>query len=430
MRVLFLNPQGYVEKQPPLGMTDTGGQTVYILELARALSAQGVKVDIVTRQFDGRKPIEDLTTNARIVRIPCGPDTFVVKEKLYDLMPEFVRRIHRYVKNEDLQYDVIHSHYWDGGYAGLLLARRLGIPHIFTPHSLGKWKEVDMAVDAVTSRDLNALYGYQRRIATEKRIMRSADIVLMLSQIQRIKLMQHYSVEFEKIRVLYPGVDTRTFCPAYDATPLEPLPTTNNMLLVSRFVPAKGIDSAIDVFSRVARKIDSHLYIVTTNKLDSASAEERENERTVQAMIKSYSLQDRVTFLGFISDRKILASWYRRADIFLLPSRYEPFGLTAMEAMASGTVTLISHMAGSRELILNGVNGFTVNMHERISVANLIVRLFKDAALSQRIGENEVLSVQQHFSWEMTAKKLVRHVYLVTTGALPPSPAALEWELE
>src|SRR5438552_1082673 len=233
MRICFLNPHGYLAKQPPLGKTDTGGQIVYILELAKALSRQGVSVDIVTRQFDARPQVEEVAANAQIIRIPCGPNAFVVKEKLYELIPEMVDRFCTYAEENKLQYDVIHSHYWDGGYAGMLLHERWNVPHFFTPHSLGKWKELEMAplTDPELAMDGPPLlsergrhtslhsasdgpfrtphsalptphsaldYRHRKRIAIENKIIRSADMVLMLSQVQKLKLIQHYSVHFDR----------------------------------------------------------------------------------------------------------------------------------------------------------------------------------------------------------------------------------------
>lgn len=411
MRICFLNPQGYLEASPPLGKTDTGGQIVYVLELAKALGRQGVDVDIITRQFDGQEQVEPLSKHARIVRIPCGPDTFVVKEQLYELMPRMVRRLHSYIEENGIRYDAIHSHYWDGGYAGMLLQQRLGIPNIFTPHSLGKWKELEVAEDGAPTED-DKLYRYRQRIAVEKRIMRSADTVLMLSQVQRIKLMQHYSVDFSKIRVLYPGVDMDTFGPKKGArSPARKVDTTNNILLVSRFVPAKGIDRAIDIFKLVAQEIDAHLYIVTANEADYFSEEEMRYEETVHGRVKAYGLKDKITFLGFISERKKLAECYRMADIYMMPSRYEPFGLTTMEAMACGAVAVVSSAAGSCELIIDGVNGFIVDMRDRRHVADLIVELLNDKKTRTRTSHNAALTIRKHLAWDVIARSLIENVY-------------------
>lgn len=387
------------------------------MELAKALGRQGVKVDIITRQFDGMAQVERLSSHARILRFPCGPDGFVVKEQLYEFIPEMVRKLYAYIEQEGIHYDAIHSHYWDGGYAGMLLQRRLNIPNIFTPHSLGKWKEQEMAVDGTPPQD-DKLYHYKQRIQVEKRIMRSADVVLMISQIQRIKLMQHYSVDFGKIRVLYPGVDMRVFGPRKRSAPGIPgIETKNNILVVSRFVPAKGIDQAIDIFRLIAQEIDSHLYIVTANEADYFSEEEIKHEEAVHGRIKAYGLQDRITLLGYISDRKVLAEHYRMADIYLLPSRYEPFGLTTMEAMACGAVAVVSSAAGSCELIIDGVNGFIVDMHNHRHVADLIVSLLKDKRTRKRTSQNAALTIQKHLAWDVIARSLIEHVY-------PPEGAA------
>jgi mannosylfructose-phosphate synthase len=353
---------------------------------------------------------EELTDMARIIRVPCGPDTFVVKEELSLLIPEWVERLRATMKAEGLRYDVIHSHYWDGGYAGMLLKRKLRVPHIFTPHSLGKWKEQALSREEVAPHDLSRVYHYRERIEMEKRIMRAADTTLMLSQAQWIKLLQHYAVDFERIRVLYPGVDTRVFRPGKNGKN-NGFPTKNNILLVSRFVPAKGIDRAIELLRRLSEAVDCHLYIITAQSSEYASPEEVDAELTTKNLIQAYGLQDRVTFLGFVSNRKKLAAYYRQTDLFLQPARYEPFGLTTMEAMASGTVALISHVAGSTELNVDGVNGFIVNIHHEQQVVDLMADLLRDKKHRKRVSENAVVTIQRHFSWDVIATNLINTIY-------------------
>jgi len=417
MQICFLNPQGYVESRPPLGRTDTGGQVVYVLELAKALGRLGVQVDIVTLRFDGREEVERLSSNVRIIRITCGPDTFVVKEQLYELMPILVEKLYAYIMQNGLSYSAIHSHYWDGGYAGMLLQRRLNIPNIFTPHSLGKWKELGMAGDGITPEQSAKLYRYKERIAVEKRILRTANTILMLSQAQRVKLLQHYTVNFDKIRVVYPGVDMRVFKPRKRGRPKNPeLKTSNNILVVSRFVPAKGIDRAIDIFHLMTQEIDCNLYIVTAKQDDYFSDEEITYEETVRAHIKRYHLEDRATFLGYISNRRRLARLYREADIYMLPSRYEPFGLTTMEAMACGAVIVASDVAGSCELIIDSVNGFVVDMEDRKEVARVACNLLKDEKVRKRTSKNAVLTIKKHLAWDIIARRLIEQIYPAPSG--------------
>ena len=408
MRVCFLNPHGYVEKHPPLGKTDTGGQTVYELELAKALARRSVKVDIITRKFENRSVIEEVSPNVNIIRIPCGSENFVIKEKMFELIPEFVRNFMSYIEKKQIKYDLIHSHYWDGGYAGIKLQKKLKIPHIFTPHTMGKWKMMDMEIDEVPVSNLRKIYRYQVRIAAEQKIIDRCNVVLMISEVQRIKLLQHYLVDFEKIQVIYPGVDTRVFNPIKNENKsTSEMNKKNRILVVSRFVPAKGIDRAIDIFAEVSKKIDCTLYLATSDQSENQSEEELENVKRVNDLIAKYKLQDRVRFLGFISDRKQLAEYYRKADIFLLPSRYEPFGLTTLESMACSTVTFVSRAAGSRELIIDGVNGFIVDMHERAKTAKQILTIFADKKLKKKISENGVMTIQKHYSWDIISKKIL-----------------------
>lgn len=407
MRVCFLNPHGYVEKHPPLGKTDTGGQTVYELELAKALGRQGIKVDIITRKFEKRSVIEEISSNVRIIRVPAGGENFVVKEKMYELIPEFVRNFMGYIEKNRIHYDLIHSHYWDGGFAGIKLAKKLKIPHVFTPHSMGKWKMFDMRVDEAPPQNLRKMYRYQVRIAAEQKIIDKSNVVLMISETQRIKLLQYYLIDFEKIQVIYPGVDTRVFNPIKSENSSgNGMTKKNRILLVSRFVPAKGIDRALDIFSAVVKKIDCTMYIATSNKNENPSDEERQTQEKINEIVEKNHLQDKVRFLGFVSDRRLLSEYYKKADVFLLPSRFEPFGLTTLEAMACGAVTMVSRVAGSRELIIDGVNGFIVDMHERGKTAKQIVSILNDKKLKKRISENGVMTVQKHYSWDIISKKI------------------------
>lgn len=406
-RVCFLNPQGYVQKNPPLGMTDTGGQIVYILELAKALARSGIKVDIVTRHFQDKESLEEISPNVRIIRIPCGSQDFIIKEKLYEYIPEFVENFVKFTNKQNLKYDLLHSHYWDGGYAGIKLAKKLEIPHVFTPHSLGRWKQIDMEVDEVPVANLRKLYRYQVRIATEQKIMDRANIIMMLSEGQRIKLLQYYLVDFEKIKVIYPGVDTRVFnCGKCQNGNSNGMTKKNRILIVSRFAPAKGIDRAMEIFSLVTKKIDCTLYLATSMGVE-LSEEEIETKKKVEETIAKNNLKDKVRFLGFIPDRKQLAEYYKKTDIFLLPSRYEPFGLTTLEAMACGKVTFVSRVAGSKEIIVDGVNGFIIDMHERVKVAKKILEVFENPKLKKLISSNALLTIQKHYSWDIIGKQIV-----------------------
>ena len=140
----MVSTHGYFEGNPSFGRADTGGQIVFVIELSKAIAKLGYKVDILSRQFEDFEPIEPLDKDVRIVRIPCGGRDFIPKEYLVDHLPELINGFAKYCQENQLKYDFIDSHYWDAGWVGTKLAGTFQIPHIFTPHSIGMWKEKRM----------------------------------------------------------------------------------------------------------------------------------------------------------------------------------------------------------------------------------------------------------------------------------------------
>lgn len=407
-RICFLNPQGYVNYPPVLGKTDTGGQTLYVLQLAQALGKKNIKVDIITRQFDGQPEEEQVFENVKIIRIPAGPDIFVQKEKMYELMPEWIENFMIYIEKARKKYDIIHSHYWDGGYAGTLLAKMLDIPHVHTPHSLGKLKKLEMAVEKMPPQKLKPAYRYHVRIAIEQKIMNKAQAVVVICETSRIQVLQHYLVDFEKLHVIYPGIDTEHFNAqknSYDKSlGLKP----NAILTVSRLVPAKGIDRVIDALALIKNKADFHLYVGGGTSHGLVSSEEQVMYDKINDTIKKHKMQDRVTFMGYVDHETVLPAYYRNAEIFVLAARYEPFGLTTLEAMACGTAPIISNVAGSREVIIDGLNGYIEDAHERNQLSETILKLLTDNKTRKKIQDNAAFTIKEHFSWDTIVEKFIK----------------------
>jgi mannosylfructose-phosphate synthase len=405
-RICLLNPQGYVTHPAPLGKTDTGGQTLYVLQLAKALGAQGIKVDIFVRKFDELSKNEKPWPNVEIIRVPCGPKTFVRKEGLYDLMSEFTENIMLLLEEKRYKYDVIHSHYWDGGYAGVLLAKMLDVPHIHTPHSLGKAKKMEMDVKALPVKKLAPVYHFHKRIAIEQKIMNKAKAIVVICETSRIEIFQHYTVDFDKVHVRYPGIDTEYFNTKKNGADKRVKLKPNSILTVSRLVPAKGIDRIVKAVAKLKKK-NFHLYIAGGSSHNGLSTEEKYTQNELNALIKKHRLVRKVSFVGFVDHDKILPAYYRSADVFILGGRYEPFGLTTLEAMACGTVPVVSTAAGSREVIIDGLNGFIVNTSNITLLARLISKVLADSKTKKRISQNASQTIQDHYSWKKVASKFI-----------------------
>ncbi len=406
-RVCMMNPHGYVEYPPPLGKTDTGGQTTYVLQLARALGKKNIKVDIVTRQFDNRPQEEQLWENVKIVRIPAGPAGFVQKEKMYELIPEMMENFMHHIEKTRKKYDVIHSHYWDGGYAGILLAKMLDIPHIHTPHTLGKMKKLEMSVEELPPQKLKPAYRYHVRIAIEQKIYNSAHAIVVLCETSRIQMLQHYIIDFEKIHVIYSGIDTKYFNPEKTEYDKKVHFEKNAILTASRLVPAKGLDRVIDALSLIKNRVDYQYYMVGGSFVEIGSSEEEATEKQLIELVKKNHLEKRVTFEGTKDHDHEMPAYYRNADVFVLAGRYEPFGLTALEAMACGTAPIVSSVAGAREVIIDGLNGFIVDTHNRKALSETIYKLLTDTKLRKKISENAAFTIKEHYSWDKIVDKFI-----------------------
>ena len=406
-RICFLNPQGFVSDPAPLGKTDTGGQTLYVLELAKALGQAGIKVDIVTRKFDKFPEEDQIAPNVKIIRIASEGNKYIRKEKLYEQMPMLIENFMHYIDKNKKEYDLIHSHYWDGGYSGLILAKMLDIPHVHTPHSLGKLKKIEMSAEKLPPQKLKSTYRYHVRIAIEQKIMNKADAIIVICETSRIQILQHYMVDFEKLHVIYPGVNTARFNKKRTAIDKKIQMKPNAILTVSRLAPAKGIDRVLEALSHLKGKVDFHYYMVANSSDTDLSQEEAVVDEQIRRLIKKYRLTKNVTRVGYLDHDTVLPAYYRGSEIFILASRYEPFGLTTLESMACGTLPLVSSVAGSKEIVVNRLNGFIVDMHDRKKLAKTIEELLKNRRLREKISDNALFTVEKNYSWDTIVKQII-----------------------
>lgn len=414
-RICILSTHGYMDPVPRLGSTDTGGQVVYVLELAKAFSQLGIAVDIFTRWFDrSRQQIDPLPKHklARIVRIPAGPWEFIPKEEIYDVLPELADNLVSFVSDEGLEYDLLHGHYVDAGIVMLDVAERLHLPTFFTAHSLGAWKREQLGGDPA---EMERKFSFERRIGEEERIFRSVSAQTVTSVLQRDKIRELYGWQSQNIQVIPPGVDVRTFRPPEAGAP-QPRPrpdlTDRYVFCLSRIDSGKGHDFLIDAFDLVRMEVpDVHLVIGG----GSPKPQLRENAvlATMNAIIDNRRLHDHVTIAGYVPD-DLLVPYYQSATLFALPSLFEPFGMTVLEAMACGTPVVASRLGGIRTVITSGQNGLLVDPTDRDEFAAAMVRLLKDSRMAERVGAAGRSTVIEEFSWEAIARRHLAlfHQYL------------------
>ena len=398
----MLSTHGYFDPVPQLGQTDTGGQVVYVLELAKALTAYGVKVDIYTRWCDHSRPQVDPVPDypdVRVIRIPCGPSCFIAKEEIYDVLPELAQNVITFIHENDLDYDLFHGHYVDAGIVTLDVARTLDRPAFFTAHSLGAWKREQMGGDP---DEMERKYRFSHRTAEELRIFRSVRAQTVTTTVQQEKLEQLYGFTSDDIVVIPPGVDVHTFRPpATGEAKVETGLPERYIFCLSRIDANKGHDFLLYAFDIVRQSIpDIHLVI------GGGSLKPEQRELGVLSMMKGIiaekDLESRVHLTGYIPD-ELLVPYYQQAEFFAMPSLFEPFGMTVQEAMACGRAVVASRLGGIREVISSGENGLLVDPSNTEEFADAMLRLLRDGRLRDSIGERGCRTIREGYSWEAIA---------------------------
>lgn len=409
-RIAMISTHGYVAAEPPLGMPDTGGQVVYVLELSKKLAQLGYKVDIWTRRFENQADIEEVDEDVRLIRVPCGGADFIAKEFLHKNIPEWCRNALRRIEEEGISYEFINSHYWDAGLAGQTLSESLGCSHIHTPHSLGSWKKQKMETDFPDGKDtFDSTYNFTQRIRSESIIYKAASYVVATSPIQLDLFKENYEVSPGKLIMIPPGYDDNRFFPVSSASRdaiREQFGFEGRVVTsIGRLSRNKGFDLLVDAFSVVAERFgDVRLFM----PVGSESEDQAENPILGELVkqIHDLGLEDRVTITESLPD-DLMPDFYRAGDVFCLPSRYEPFGMTAVEAMASGTPTIVTTHGGLYRTLEYGVNALFADTFDKLDFGITICKALSYHKLSTRMSENGAGIARSLFTWTGIAQQLI-----------------------
>ncbi|QLF69487.1 glycosyltransferase family 1 protein [Peteryoungia desertarenae] len=409
-RIALVSTHGYVAAHPPLGAADTGGQVVYVLELAKKLAQLGHKVDVYTRRFEDQPEIDEVDENVRVVRIPCGGRDFIAKEYLHRYLNEWNEKALRYIKREGLSYLFINSHYWDAGVAGQRLSEALGIPHIHTPHSLGIWKKRQMETDYPERADkFEEEFNFKERIQHELIVYRSCQLVIATTPIQLDMLTEDYGLARNRVHMIPPGYDDNRFYPVSESSRQMIRNrigfTGKTVLALGRLATNKGYDLLIDGFSVMAERVpDARLHLALGG--ENLDPHEQKILDELKSRVKELKIEDKVDFSGFIADED-LPDYYRAADMFVLSSRYEPFGMTAIEAMASGTPTVVTVHGGLFRAISYGRHALFADPFDKEDLGITMMKPFKHQRLYGRLSRMGAHKARSLFTWTGIAQQLV-----------------------
>jgi D-inositol-3-phosphate glycosyltransferase len=397
-----------------LGGKETGGMNVYVRELSRELGRMGVAVDVFTRSQDPMiRRVVDFGEGVRVVHLPAGPEQPMARERIRDHLDEFVDGVDTWRIARGVDYDLVHAHYWLSGVVGLALRERWGVPVLQMFHTLARLKNrVARSAD-----DLEP----EVRIREETRVIGAVDRVVAANVVERADLARLYGATPSRIAVIPCGVDTELFRPsdreaARAALGLPPGPL---LLYVGRLAPIKGLDTLLDALAQVrasGRRVQ--LLVVGGDADEPVDGHEADLRRRIAAL----GLDEAVRFVP-AQPQGALPAYYAAADVSLLPSYYESFGMVALEAMACGSPVIASRVGGLPITVRDRVTGFLVPEGNVGALAERIEALIDDPDLGWRMGMEGIRWAAEH-RWPCVAEAVCREYAALTAEAAEHLAAA------
>ena len=388
-RIAFLSVHTSPLARP--GSREAGGMNIYVRELARQLGRRGHQVDIFTRRQDPDSAgVVSWDANVRVIQVAAGPEGPVGKEQVYHLLPEFGRGVLAFREGKGEGYDLVHSHYWLSGWVGQMLQGQWGVPHIVMFHSLGEAK----------NRALISEHEPLQRIEGEREIAHGADRVICASQDERELLQRLYAVPADQVEVVPCGVDLDAFRPLDKGEVRRRLGLRDEpiVLFVGRIEPLKGIDILLRAAAQLGE--DIHFCLVIVGGDESAQAEKADLERLAQEM----GIGGRVAFLDAV-DHEMLPLYYNAADVCVVPSYYESFGLVALEAMACGTPVVASRVGGLQGTVRDSETGYLIPWRCPEPFAERLELLLENEELRRNLGLS-ARAVAESYGWANIAQQV------------------------
>ncbi len=402
-----------------LGGKETGGMNVYIRDLSRELARRGHYVDVFTRRQNPRvaQISHALGARARVIHIPAGPEEPIDKNLVLRHIPSFVEQTLSFAQAEGLSYDLIHSHYWLSGAAATELRKAWQVPFVQMFHTLGHMKNSV----AQSERERES----EQRIAVETEVMEQADHLIAATPMERAQMAWLYGADPRKISIVPCGVDISLFTPRpkAEARSALQLPADRPIILfVGRIEPLKGIDTlikAVGLLSQPTTPPDERplVLIIGGAPQDLLATNSHEMER-LRVLRESLGLTEQIIFLGS-KPQTALPHYYSAADVLVVPSHYESFGMVALEAMACGTPVIASKVGGLALVVQEGRTGYLVPDRDPEQLADRISAIFAQPELTREISQRAVEWARQ-FRWPVIAQRIVE---IYEEMIMPPTAA-------
>ena len=424
---------------------DTGGQTAYVLQLSRALAARPEveRVEVVTRQIVDRRVSADyaqaeeqLAPDAWLLRLPFGPRRYLRKELLWPYLDELADALTERLRHQGRLPDWIHAHYADAGYVGALLQRRLGIPLVFTAHSLGREKRRRLIHAGLASSQIEAQYSMARRIDAEELTLAHSQLVITSTQQECDQQYNRYG-RFcrERARVIPPGVNARQFFPpqrGHKETGIEALmqpflrePDKPPVLAICRPDPRKNIAALVEVFGRSELLRSQHNLVLVLGSRDDPSQLDKQQREVLQQvfeLVDRHDLYGRVAYPKQHQRSQIpeIYRWAARLDgVFVNPALTEPFGLTLLEAAATGLPVVATDDGGPRDILARTDNGLLVDVSDLDALQQAVEDSLSSVQRWRRWSHNGIEAVSRAFSWDAHVTRYLAEASAIGAAAAP-----------
>jgi D-inositol-3-phosphate glycosyltransferase len=388
-----------------LGGKETGGMNVYVRELGRELGRKGLAVDVFTRCQNEEVPeIVQMGDSARVIHLKAGPTEPYDKNLVFNHLGEFSTNLQAFADREGFQYDLIHAHYWLSGWVGVQMARRWHVPLVSMFHTLALVK------NAIARTESQRETGPRAEI--ERYVMHQSQAVVAANPTEKAQMTWFYGASPAKIRVIPCGVDTALFRPTSrrEAKRRLNLEGRRVILFVGRLDWLKGIDSLIqatklasEAFSGSDQRV--HLLVIGGDTEHQAAGPVGEEARRLRRLARELGLEDAISFLG-AQPQQELPTYYAAADVCVVPSFYESFGMVALEAMACGTPVIASNVGGLAFTVQDGKTGFLVPEEHSAILAERILQLLRDPRLRTSFG-SQASAVAQGYGWPAVTEQVL-----------------------
>lgn len=381
-----------------IGKEEAGGQNVYVRQVGEALSRQGWQVDMFTRQADAHQPtIVQHNENCRTIRIAAGPQTFIPRDELFEHLPAFVQGFLKFQRQSGVQYRVVHTNYWLSSWVGMQLKQALGVSQVHTYHSLGavKYQSVSTVPLIATTR-----------LEVEKMLLETAERVVATSPQEKEHMRSLVSTK-GSVDIIPCGTDVRHFGSVTREQGRQVLgiaPDEKLVLYVGRFDPRKGIETLVRAIGRSQLRDSGKLKLMIGGGSRPGQSDGFERER-IGRIVSELGLEAMTLFPGRLSPVD-LPTYYAAADLCVVPSHYEPFGLVAVEAMACRIPVIASDVGGLQFTVRSEETGLLVPPKDEVAFADAIDRILLNPVWQQQLGLAARKHIEEKFSWDGVATQL------------------------